>query len=151
MRLQVQDAMIRNVMIVDSDLSVKNAARMMAYLQVSSLVVVENNVVVGIITKGDIISRVVSKDKNPNKLMVSEVMTTPLLTTMPEADLEFAAQLMVFNKIKKLPVLSGYKDSELVGLLSLTDIARFFPLLYAKLFNVDKLIESKNPALLYID
>ncbi|MBM3292622.1 CBS domain-containing protein [Candidatus Bathyarchaeota archaeon] len=149
MRLRVQDAMIRNVITVDADLSVKMAARMMSHLQVSSLVVIEDGEAVGIINEKDIISRVVSKDRSPSKLMVYEVMTTPLLTTIPDADLENAIQLMVFNGIKKLPVLSGDEKKELVGLLSLTDIVRFFPQLYARIFNVETIM-PKEPPQLYI-
>lgn len=144
MRLRVQDAMIRNVMTVDADISVKMAARMMAHLQVSSLVVVEDGDVVGIINEKDIISRVVAKDKSPSKLMVYDVMTTPLLTTLPDADLENALQLMVFNGIKKLPVLSGEENKELVGLLSLTDVVRFFPQVYARVFNVENLVPKES-------
>jgi CBS domain-containing protein len=131
-------------MTVDSDLSIKMAARMMTHLQVSSLVVVEDGDVVGIINEKDIISRVVAKDKSPSKLMVYEVMTTPLLTTLPDADLENALQLMVFNGIKKLPVLSGDENKELVGLLSLTDVVRFFPQLYARVFNVENLVPKES-------
>jgi len=131
-------------MTVDADISIKMAARMMAHLQVSSLVVVEDGNVVGIINEKDIISRVVAKDKNPNKLMVYDVMTTPLLTTLPDADLENALHLMVFNGIKKLPVLSGDENKELVGLLSLTDVVRFFPQLYARIFNVDNLMPKES-------
>jgi predicted transcriptional regulator len=51
-------------------------------------------------------------------------MTTPLVVVEPNLDLEEAAKLMFQMKIKKLPVVDGKK---LVGLVSLTDIARFQP------------------------
>jgi signal-transduction protein with cAMP-binding, CBS, and nucleotidyltransferase domain len=51
-------------------------------------------------------------------------MTSPLVVVEPNMDLEEAVKLMFQMKIKKLPVVDGKR---LVGLVSLTDIARFQP------------------------
>ncbi|MCS7114007.1 MAG: CBS domain-containing protein [Nitrososphaerota archaeon] len=51
-------------------------------------------------------------------------MSSPLIVVEPSMDLEEAVRLMFQMKIKKLPVVEG---KHLVGLVSLTDIARFQP------------------------
>jgi len=55
---------------------------------------------------------------------VSQVMTSPLIIAEPNMDLEEAARMMFKMKVKKLPVVS---KGDLVGLITLTDIARFQP------------------------
>jgi len=51
-------------------------------------------------------------------------MSSPLIVADPKMDLEDAAKLMFKMKVKKLPVVS---NGQLVGLITLTDIARFQP------------------------
>jgi len=55
-------------------------------------------------------------------------MTRPLVVAEPKMDLGEAVKMMFQMKIKKLPVVEGKR---LVGLLSLTDIARFQPQMLA--------------------
>jgi signal-transduction protein with cAMP-binding, CBS, and nucleotidyltransferase domain len=55
---------------------------------------------------------------------VKEIMTTPLVVVEPSTDLEEAVKLMLKSKIKKLAVVDANK---LVGIVTLTDIARFQP------------------------
>jgi CBS domain-containing protein len=79
---------------------------------------------VGILTERDMLRRILAKSKNPEKTKVSEIMTTPVITIEPSTDLEEAARLMFEKNVKKLPVISKRK---LVGLVTLTDLARFQP------------------------
>lgn len=106
---------------------------MMDYLRVSSLVVVSDGRIVGIITERDLVSNIVAKACNPEKTLVKDVMSSPVITTRPNSQLENAIRYMLTNNIKKLPVVVGERDEELVGILSLTDVARLHPVIYAKL------------------
>lgn len=125
--------MIKKVHTIDSEFSTRYAARMMDYLRVSSLVVTAEGVVVGIITERDLVSNIVSKALDPEKVPVKDVMSSPVITTMPNSLLDAAIKYMLANGIKKLPVLAGDGGRELVGILSLTDVARLHPSLYASL------------------
>ena len=62
--------------------------------------------------------------RSPDKTKIAEIMSIPLIVADPQMDLEEAARLMFKMKVKKLPVVS---NGELVGLVTLTDIARFQP------------------------
>ncbi len=133
MDLRVEDVMIKKVHTIDSGFSTRYAARMMDYLRVSSLVVVSEGRVVGIVTERDLVSSIVAKACDPEKILVKDVMSSPVITTRPNSQLEGAIRYMLSNGIKKLPVLAGEGDLELVGILSLTDVARLHPLIYARL------------------
>ena len=125
--------MIKKVHTIDSGFSTRYAARMMDYLRVSSLVVISEGKVVGIVTERDLVSNIVAKACNPEKILVKDVMSSPVITTRPNSQLEGAIRYMLINGIKKLPVLAGENDQELVGILSLTDVARLHPMIYARL------------------
>lgn len=124
MSLKVEDVMIKDVIAVDAISTIKEAVEIMNKHEIGCLVVIERNKLVGILTERDILKRVLAVTKNPEKTKVGEIMTTRVLTVSPATDLEEAAKLMFENNVKKLPVVS---EGKLVGLVTLTDLARFQP------------------------
>jgi CBS domain-containing protein len=124
MSLKVEDVMIKDVVAIDAVSTVKEAVEIMNKHEIGCLVVIERNKLVGILTERDILKRVLAATKNPEKTKVGEIMTTRVLTVSPTTDLEEAAKLMFENNVKKLPVVS---EGKLVGLVTLTDLARFQP------------------------
>lgn len=131
MSLTVEDVMRRNVITVDLKYSTRQAAKMMDYRGVSSLVVTYNKKLVGILTEKDLVVRVVAKGKDPEKVKVGDVMSQPVMVVKPDQSLVSAVQVMLVQGIKKLPVLGGEVGEDLVGILSLTDVAMLYPALYA--------------------
>jgi len=122
--LKVEDAMVEDVVTIDADATVKRAVDLMNEHEIGCLIVVRSGKAVGIITERDMLNRVLARSRDPEATKVFEVMTSPLIVAEPDMDLEEAARLMFKMKVKKLPVVS---KSDLVGLLTLTDIARFQP------------------------
>ena len=128
MSLRVEDCMTRRVVTVEPEYSVRYAARLMKLYGISSLVVVSEGRIVGIITERDIAYRVVARGLNPERVRVCEVMSHPVVVTHPSTPLEEAVEAMFRRGIKKLPVvIRGGEGSKLVGILSLTDVARLQP------------------------
>jgi len=121
---RVEDVMVREVVTVDENFSVKEAAEVMNKFEIGSVIVVNEGKTVGIVTERDVLKRVVAESKDAKKTRVRDVMTSPLVVVGPKIELEEAVKLMFQMKIKKLPVVEGKR---LVGLLSLTDVARFHP------------------------
>ena len=122
--------MVKNVIAVHADQTVKQAAHKMSLIEIGCLVVLDEEKVVGILTEKDLIRRVVSRSKDPNQTLVRDVMSTPLVVVEPGLRLEEAVKLMFMYKIKKLIVTQGEgKDKKLAGLVTLTDIARIEPIL----------------------
>jgi len=122
--LKVQDVMVKEVITIDENATVKEAAEVMNRFEIGCLIAVRKGKAMGIITERDILKRVVSEARDANKTKVKQVMSSPLVVVEPEMDLGEAVKLMFQMKIKKLPVVDGKR---LAGLVSLTDIARFQP------------------------
>ena len=124
MPLKVEDVMVKDVITISYRASVKRAAQVMNKHEIGCLIVVKGRKAVGIVTERDMLKRVVAKAANPQKTKVEEIMSHPLIVVEPDMDLEDTVKLMFEMKIKKLPVV---EKGKLVGLISITDIARFHP------------------------
>jgi CBS domain-containing protein len=120
--------MVRQVLTIDAAQSVKNAARLMSKFGVSSLIVSTEDDIVGILTERDILVRVVSSGQDPDKVIIREIMSEPIIAIKPETPLEEAVKIMFRERIKKLPVMCREEGGmKLVGILSITDVARIQP------------------------
>jgi len=128
MPLKIRDVMVKNVITVDANYSVRHAAKVMNRFEIGCLVVMEKKAVVGIVTERDLLKKIVTEDRDPEKSFVKEIMSRPVIVVGPDMVLEDAVRLMFKHKIKKLPVMERFHGEEkLVGLITLTDIARFQP------------------------
>ncbi|UCC28439.1 MAG: CBS domain-containing protein [Candidatus Bathyarchaeota archaeon] len=122
--LKVEDIMVEDVITVDSDVPVMDAVKVMNANEIGCLVVTRRGKAIGILTERDLLKRIIVKSRDPKNIRVRQIMTKPLIVGDPDMSLEDATKLMFDRKIKKLPVVESRK---LVGLVSLTDIARYQP------------------------
>jgi CBS domain-containing protein len=116
--------MNREVVSIDSDVSVKAAASKMAQHRVGCLIVTEKGRPVGILTETDMLSRVLALARNAESTKVKAVMSEPLICGSPDMDFVEAVKLMVNRAIKKLPIIHG---EQLVGILTITDAIAVHP------------------------
>ena len=142
MSLKVRDVMVRNVITVDTDYSVKHAANIMNRMELGCLVVLQDGGIAGILTERDMLRKIIDEGRDPEKTLVWEIMTRPVIVVGPDMPLESAVRQMVKHRIKKLPVMERINGEErLIGLVTLTDIARFQPKLIEtlkELFNQER-------------
>ena len=126
--LTVNDVMTQHVVTTNNGQTVKNAARVMANHGISCVLVFSNDGLKGILTERDIVTRVVCAGLDPGEVSVDEIMSEPVIVIGSDTPLEQAAQIMLTQRIKKLPVMEG-QDNELkvVGILSLIDVASVQP------------------------
>lgn len=113
--------MVKNVITLEKDVSVRDAVRVMNENGIGCLVAVDNGEIIGILTERDLLRRVLETCRNPKETKVSEIMTRNVIVGNPDMQLVEATRLMFENKVKKLPIVEG---DRLVGLITLTDIAR---------------------------
>ncbi|MDD5503093.1 MAG: CBS domain-containing protein [Candidatus Thermoplasmatota archaeon] len=125
-KLPVRDAIVRPPVTVDQEMDVSKAAELMRTVDVGSLMVVDKGKMIGILTEGDILSKVVSKDKQPSKVKVKEIMSRPVVCIEPDMDIVEAAKKMAKLKIRRLPVI---EKGEIIGIVSERDIIRLSPVL----------------------
>jgi len=120
----VRDVMTRDVKVIRPDSSVKEVVATMNKFDMGSIVVVQSDRPVGIITERDILRRIVEPCLAPETLTARQVMTSPVITIDENASIDEAAKLMAKKRIKKLLVTNNGK---LVGILSFTDIVTKVP------------------------
>lgn len=116
----VKDFMTMDVITIDADRTVFDAAKLMRQHEVGDLVVMEGTVAKGIVTERDLVRRVLAQEK-PLNTKVSEIMSKPLITTEEGCSLREAARKMVKHKIRRLPVT---RKNVLVGIITTSDFAR---------------------------
>ena len=118
---KAQDVMTKEVVTIDGNATVAQAVKKMRDRKVSSLIVERRNVedAYGIITRKDVVSKVVSPGKKLSEVKVHEIMTKPLVMVSPGLELKYCARLMAITGIRRAPVFDG---KEIIGILSNTDI-----------------------------
>ncbi len=99
--------------------SVLEAAKKMNDQRIGSLVIVEGDNVVGIFTERDILTRVVATGGDPEKILVGEVMTSPIACCRRDTTLEECRAVMTKKHIRHLPVV---EDNKLLGIITSGDI-----------------------------
>jgi len=114
----VKDIMKKNVITIDGAESIQDAAQQMLTANVGCVIVTKNNNPVGIITERDFVTKVAAEGR-PLFTQVSEVMSLPLTTVVPDETVWNAAEIMRTKGIHKLPVQEGTK---IVGIVTTTDL-----------------------------
>lgn len=113
--IPLRDVMVREVVKGDMNLNVMEAAKLMRKHDVDSIVVLNDGEPVGIVTEGDIIGELVSKDIKPSTVKLKDIMTTPLITASANDRLSDIAKKMATERIRKIPIIDG---GELVGIVA---------------------------------
>lgn len=119
--VEIQEIMSEFVTSVEKTNNTFEAANLMALKGISCLIVQENESVIGIITRRDILEKIVSQEKNPKDCLVEDIMSYPVHTVEPQMNPIFVAGIMDAKKIKQLPVV---KDNKLLGIVTQTDIIK---------------------------
>ncbi|MEM3706093.1 MAG: CBS domain-containing protein, partial [Candidatus Bathyarchaeia archaeon] len=97
----VRDVMSKNVRVVRPDSSVKEVVATMNKFDIGSVVVVQGDRPVGIITERDILRRIVEPCLAPETLTARQIMTSPVVTIDENASINEAAKLMAKKGIKR--------------------------------------------------
>jgi hypothetical protein len=87
-----------------------------------------------------VLTRVVACGDNPREVKVGDVMTSQLISVEPDTSLDKASELMLKNRIKKLPIIDPENPDRVQRILSLTDVALVKP----QLIKEFKALESEE-------
>lgn len=120
LKLRVQDFMSSPIVAVEPNTSVQAAAQKMVAKQTSSVLVMANTKLLGIITERDLVSRVVAQ-AIPLTTHTSEIMTTNPITISSKAYYYEALSTILLKRIKHLPVVV---NDQVVGIVTLSDLLR---------------------------
>ncbi|MFX0106902.1 MAG: cyclic nucleotide-binding/CBS domain-containing protein [Candidatus Hodarchaeota archaeon] len=131
--MSVRDIMTMNVVTIPPDSTVRETAALMSKMDLGSIVIVDGERPVGIITESDIVRRVVAESKDTESVKAGEVMTSPLIHVTPDTALTETMRVMARSNIRRVVVL---KNDTLAGIVTSRDILRWSPEL------IDILVES---------
>ena len=114
----VSSVMTKGVLYIASNKSLKEAADIMADFDIGSLVVVEDEKPVGIVTTKDII-KAISQDKDIAKVIVKDIMQSPVITISAYEPISSALIKMKEQKINHLLVIDGERIIGMINPLNL--------------------------------
>ncbi len=117
------DVMTKDIEYVDGSATVEEAVKMMNNKKVYSLLVNTRNTddAFGIVTRKDVVSKIVAQGKDPKAVKVHEIMTKPLITVSPGLSVEYCARLFAKTGIRRAPVFDGKK---IVGMINNTALLK---------------------------
>jgi len=124
MPILVKDIMVKPVKTIDQEKTAEEAGKLMTKSRRGCLIVTKDRRPVGIVSDSDLIRRIVALNIKSSKVKLKDIMSRPLVAVGPEDDILGAVRKMKKSNIHRLPVVSRGK---LVGILSLSDIARTSP------------------------
>ena len=119
--MRAAEAMRTSTVTVEEGMSVAEASLGMYKKGEGCAIVLRQGKPFGIVTERDVTWKVAAKGLDPKNVKVAEVMSTPLITIDPNADLTEAAKIMKKHKIRRLAVV---KEGALHGVLTANDVAR---------------------------
>ena len=120
----IKDVITTDFKSVGRDTNMLAVINMMLEFDISSIVIVQNNRPVGIVTHKDVLTGIVKTNLDPLVVTAGQVMSTPVTTIGENASLDEAARLMTRKGVKKLPVV---RDEKLVGIVTSMDLVREHP------------------------
>ncbi len=106
---------------VTPDTAVTDALQKMAEKNIGSVVVMQNNEYLGIMTERDYSRKVVLKGKDSTNTKVSEIMSTDLPNVKPTDTIEHCMGLMDTLNIRYMPV---FENDKLSGIISMSDVVK---------------------------
>ena len=139
--MTVGDLMKTSVMTVERDTPLKNVARILSEFGISGLPVVDDGVVVGVVSETDILFKQLVGNRTRARLVemlsaaqrarrrkteaetAGEAMTSPAITVAPDASVAEAARTMLEHVVNRLPVT---ENGQLVGIVACADLVRAF-------------------------
>ena len=110
-----------NVTTVTPHTTVIDALQLMADQNIGSVMVMDDNRFLGIITERDYSRKVVLKGKSSTDTKVSDIMSTDFPRVTPQDSVEHCMQLLAQKNIRYLPVFSG---DNIVGIISVNDLVK---------------------------
>jgi CBS domain-containing protein len=107
---------------IEPGTSVYRALEIMQEKNVSSLVVMENQQLVGIFTERDYARKVILKGKSSRETPVGDIMSGNVITVTPDSTVDYCMALMTDKFIRHLPVI---ENGNLIGLVSIGDLVKY--------------------------
>lgn len=137
--MTVEDLVRKDPIAATRKASIAEVATLMRDEQVGSVVVVEEDRPVGIVTDRDITIKLTAEGEDPQHVLAEDVMSENPVTVQRDAGVFELSETMAENAVRRIPVVDG---DELYGIVTLDDLDR---LLSDERQNLTKVIEAESP------
>jgi CBS domain-containing protein len=111
----------RTSVTVSPDASVMEALKLMAEKNIGSVIVMQDDKYLGIVTERDYSRKIALKGKNSASTKVSEIMSSDMPSVNPSDSIEHCMELMTTKNIRYMPV---FENNELAGIVSMSDVVK---------------------------
>jgi CBS domain-containing protein len=102
-------------------ITVYEALVSMSEKNIGAILVVENDVLKGILSERDYARKIALKHKSSKETLVHEIMASNVITVKPNDNLDYCMELMYTKKIRHLPVL---ENEAIIGIISIGDVVK---------------------------
>ena len=116
----VREIMTKDVINMQVDVTLEEAARIMRDRGIGNVVVAEDDRLVGLVTDRDIVVRAVAEGLDPTSTTLASVASREIVAVQPEDSAQSAALLMRDQAVRRILVLD---EQGLCGILSIGDLA----------------------------
>lgn len=123
--IQVSEIMTRTPVSIQVGTSIVEVAKVMKTYRISSVIVLEDGQLAGILTVDDIVRLAVAVGLDLEKTLIEDIMTRDVVSISPDRDVTDVMSLFSEFEIRQVPVVDEAK--KLVGFITLKDVLRFEP------------------------
>lgn len=127
------------VLTIDANATVFQALEIMAEHSIGSLIVMDNEKVVGLFSERDYARSIALKGRTSKETKVNEAMTSHVAAVTPEQNIEECMAIMTDKRVRHLPVM---KEGKLVGIISIGDLVK--SIIEEQQFTIEQLVSYIN-------
>ena len=111
----------RNIISIPPETTVLEALKLMADKNIGSVMIMQDQQFLGIMTERDYSRKVILKGKSSTDTKVEEIMTVNFPPVSPGDSIEHCMELMSANTIRYLPV---FENNNVLGIISISDLVK---------------------------
>ena len=120
--MTIKNIMTENMITIDKDAKLSEAAKLMASKNISSLLVAKDKKPIAIISENDVIKDAILKGKNLNSIKVKDIMNKKFRIITPNTKYVYVLKDLMEKSIKRFPVVDS--NGSLVGIVTENDIVQ---------------------------
>jgi len=111
----------KEVFSVPSTITVFEALGVMSEKNIGAILIIENAVLMGILSERDYARKIALKAKSSKKTLVNEIMVKEVVTVKPSDSLDYCMELMNTKRVRHLPVS---ENGTIIGIISISDVVK---------------------------
>ncbi|WP_291100217.1 MULTISPECIES: CBS domain-containing protein [unclassified Flavobacterium] len=111
----------KEVFSVLSTITVYEALGVMSEKNIGAILIIEDNILKGILSERDYARKIALKAKSSKKTFVYEIMEKDVVTVKPTDNLDYCMELMDTKRVRHLPVT---ENGTIIGIISISDVVK---------------------------